>query len=424
MSRIEVYRKHRQQELAKKGFVEGKRKSLWWGPHPWEKDGGAVVNYYLLRKLNYLEPTHQFYGIPKSPNEINANALPFIRYFGLREFSGISQLINEQKIPLTILFHIPHDQFDNVIDPIHDVGGKIINHQTIHWPDDSIFQSNRLGDIDHWIAPTHFASTILSTVGRIPMNKITMIPHGVDTEKFYPHKTAIRSMLGIPENEKIIYIAGRCSLEKGIQQIIPIAQKLTEQYNANIIIRASSFKGLPQSEKMALIFNHLAKKNSRIYFLSDWYETAFIEQLTAECDIVLTPSGHEGFSLVPLEGMACAKPVAASLIPVHAELLTPRNHYCGILMECTEHTIFVNQWQEKKRSVQVPSSDLIYGTLQYLLENPDECKYMGQKGYERAREIYDLTKVAIAWLKLIDDLAPSDYDMDIEIKKRLLEIKE
>ena len=34
-------------------------KSLWWGSLPNEQDGGAVVNFYLLRMLNYLNPEHK-----------------------------------------------------------------------------------------------------------------------------------------------------------------------------------------------------------------------------------------------------------------------------------------------------------------------------------------------------------------------------
>jgi len=37
---------------------------LWWGPQLNERDGGAIVSYYQLDKLNQLQPRDEHWAIP------------------------------------------------------------------------------------------------------------------------------------------------------------------------------------------------------------------------------------------------------------------------------------------------------------------------------------------------------------------------
>jgi glycosyltransferase involved in cell wall biosynthesis len=144
----------------------------------------------------------------------------------------------------------------------------------------------------------------------------------------------------------------------------------------------------------------MTKWDSRIHFIPQWTSPRAEEDLMANSDIVICPSGHEGFSLVPAEGMAMAKAVAVTDIPVHRELLSGKNGYCGLLMPPTDHTEFVNDIQ----SVKVPSADIVYGTLKYLLENPDEAKIMGENALVRIHENYSLRMVCEQWFNLLKTL--------------------
>ena len=93
----------------------------------------------------------------------------------------------------------------------------------------------------------------------------------------------------------------------------------------------------------------------------------------------------------------CGKPIALTDIPVHRELVGGQNGKCGLLMPPSEHTEYVNDVQ----SVIVPSKDMIYGTLKYILENPDEAKAMGQNASIRVKKHYGLEKVCKQWLDLL-----------------------
>lgn len=229
--------------------MKSNNSSLWWGPMPDETDGGAVVNKYLLQMMYYIEPKHEFHCIPKVPEELNARELPFANFYPIKTKGfgdipmAIPQLMLDKKLPLLTIFHIPWEFFP-IVDDIHAVGGMVLNHQTIHWPDDVLFQSPFLKDFDHWVVPTEFAKRILASNGKIPTSKMTMIPHGVNREKFYPHKSLLRESLGIKDDEKVIMWIGRCQLTKGAHVIIPMLRGLLEEFpKVHFIARARVYNG-------------------------------------------------------------------------------------------------------------------------------------------------------------------------------------
>lgn len=403
-------------------------KSLWWGAFPWEKDGGAIVQYYLLPMMNYLDPNHEFHCIPKVPEELDAGEMPFTNCYSIKTKGlgdippAISELMLDKQIPIMTMFHIPWEFFP-IVESIHDVGGIVINHQTVHWEDDVLFQSNKLREIDHWVAPTEFARRTLSTKGQVDSSKINVIPHGVNLEKFYPHRTVIRESLGIKDDETMILWVGRCQLTKGAHVIIPFLHKLLDEFpKVHFVARAGIYGGVQKSFEIGYILERMAKRNTRLHFMPEWFPASYMEDLTASCDMLICPSGHEGFSLPPLEAMACGKPVAVSAIPPHIELLGGKNRFCGMLMETTVSSEIVNSYPSNPDGtmVKVPKSELIYDSIKFMLENPDEMKAMGKNGMDRARGTYDLAKIANDWLNLFEKLVPEDYSMDKRMEKRLL----
>jgi len=228
---------------------------------------------------------------------------------------------------------------------------------------------------------------------------MTKIPHGVDLTKFYPHKTELRKELGIKDNQKMILFIGRCQLVKGIVPLMLIARKVCDEFDCHIVFKAGVHAGVYKAREIGYMLEKMTKWDSRIHFIQEWKPTDWHEELVASSDIVCTPSGHEGSSLVPLEGMACSRPVCITDIPVHRELIGGQGK-CGLLMPPSEHTEYVNDVQ----SVKVPSSDMIYGSLKYLLENWDEASEMGAKGLLRAKEYYDLNKICLQWFDLFGEL--------------------
>jgi glycosyltransferase involved in cell wall biosynthesis len=391
-------------------------KSLWWGAMPWEQDGGAVVNYYLMKMMNYLEPKHEFHAVPKVPTSFEPAALPFVEFFTPHYNNGgavdnqhlykeIPSYMLGNNIPLMVMFHIDWEYFP-MASFVKAVGGKTLVHQTVHWNNDVLFKSKVLGNVDSWVAPTKWAANQLLRYGKIKRDKIKYIPHGVNMERFYPHGTTFRKYLNIKPDQKVILFTGRCSLEKGLHQLIPVMRPIIKDYNAVFVIRASVHPLLEKSMDMGFILDSMARHHKwNIRWIHSWTSPEAMEELTASCDILVQPSGHEGFDVPLVEAMACKKAIAVTNIPNHKEIMGGKNRECGIFMEPTVNAKLVNDGQQM---IKVPSSDCIEGTLRYLLENPDECEYFASHGYERAKRNYNLAKVANKWLDHFDSLSPEE----------------
>jgi len=388
-------------------------KILHWGAFPNEEDGGAVVNYYLLKMLNYLDPNRLYYAIPKVPHMLASNELPFVEFMipkykmGLAKenkhlFKQIPQYMFVNKIPLLVMFHIPWE-FYPMANSVKQIGGKTLIHQTVHWKTDHMFKSKYLNDIDSWIVPTRWAEDQLNTVGKVGRKKIKYLPHAVNVEKFYPHQTKFREQLGLKPNQKIILIAGRCSLAKGLHEVIPVMRPIIKDYDAIFVIRAGIHERVAKSKEIGHIIKMLSMQTRNIAFMPRWMPPSMMEELMASADILLQSSGHEGFDVPLIEAMACKVAIAVNNIPNHWEVMGSKNRLCGIFMQPTVTAEILN---DGKQPIKVPSSDVIEGTLRFMLENPDECQSYAEHGYARVRRNYNLAKVANDWLNHMDSLFP------------------
>lgn len=379
-------------------------KSLIWGALPWEPDGGAVVAYYQLQMMHYLEPNHEFHGIPKVPDYLDLEALPFMEFatvdYRLSEeliYGHISRYLTENEIPLLILWHIPPKFFPIV----EHVNTKVLNWQTVHWKTDTFLKNKHNSDIDFWVAPTKWAKDQLASIGGVKRSQIRYIPHAVNTEKFYPHDTAFRESLNLGKDQKVILFVGRCSLAKGLHQLIPVMRPIIRDYDAHFIIKAGMFEEITKSKEIGFIIDKMAYRSPNIHWIPQWKEPAFVEELMASADILVQPSGHEGFDVPLTEAMACKKAIAVTNIPNHWEILGERNRFCGVFMEPTENTFTIN---EGIQMIKVPSAHTIEETLRFMLDNPDECEAMAENGFRRVKQHYNLANISDKWLDLLNEL--------------------
>jgi len=350
-----------------------------------------------------MDPMFEIHAAPKVYDQAKPMSLPLVlfhavgtKYFGHIP-NEIPKIMKKYDIPALILWHIPWEYFP-IVDKVHKLGKKVINWQTIHWRNDVLFMSDKLHDFDWWVPPTQYAMDTLADVGGIPKNKMTMIPHGIDTMLYYPHESVWRQRLfGRNDKKKTILFVGRCQLTKGIVPLMLSARKLVNEFNCRVVFKGGVYGGVYKSKEIAHLINKMTRWEKDINFIPQWTTTNYIEEMMAGCDILVCPSGHEGFSLPPAEAMACGKPVAITDIPVHRELIGGRSGKCGLLMPPSKHTEYVNDIQ----SVTVPDRDMVYGTLKWLLENPDEAEAMGKNGMKRIKKYYDLEKVCQDWFDLL-----------------------
>ena len=119
---------------------------------------------------------------------------------------------------------------------------------------------------------------------------------------------------------KQIIFAGRLSHEKGIDSLISISQKLTDDIHL-IILGAG-----PEEKKI----NDLVKNHKNIHFFGYQNKNQTISLIRGS-DILIQPSLHEGISSTILEAMACKTAIIASDIGGNKELI--ENNLNGITIK-------------------------------------------------------------------------------------------
>ncbi len=132
--------------------------------------------------------------------------------------------------------------------------------------------------------------------------------------------------------QKQVIFAGRLSREKGIDSLISIAQKISNDIHL-IILGAG-----PEEQKI----KDLAKTHKNIHFLGYQNKKETISLIRGS-DILIQPSLQEGISSTLLEAMACKTAIIASNIGGNKELIT--NEKNGILIEPTNSKEFIKKIQ-------------------------------------------------------------------------------
>lgn len=174
---------------------------------------------------------------------------------------------------------------------------------------------------DRLIAATPLEKNQMSWLYGANPDKITIVPPGVDLERFKPlNRAEARDYLGIPQGHRLILFVGRIQPLKGIDILLrALAQVkrrepvLAQDICMSIIggdpnpdsdIEQAEFKRL-ESLQVELGIGDL------VTFLGARDQDTLVYYYTA-AEMVVMPSHYESFGMVALEAMACGTPVVAS----------------------------------------------------------------------------------------------------------------
>jgi len=143
------------------------------------------------------------------------------------------------------------------------------------------------------------------------LNDIDVIYNGVDTERFKPGLDE-RFRKGTPQ----FLFVGNLYEHKKVEELILALKEVVKGYpKAHLQIVGG---GIAYTILNNLIKKlHLQDNVALVGRVSD-FDLSFYY---ASCDVYVTASRYETFGLPLLEAMACGKPVVASSIPPHVELL-------------------------------------------------------------------------------------------------------
>ena len=168
----------------------------------------------------------------------------------------------------------------------------------------------------------------------VPEEKISVIPNGVDSYKFYPtSKEEVRRKLKLPD-KKIILSVGHLTPNKGFDYLIKALKILQTEFNKKdvylVIVGEGEFrKELEKSISLLNLGEHVRLAGAIPHKeMRDWYSAA---------DLFCLASGQEGWPNVILESLACGTPVVATSAGGIPEIISSNG--VGILAERTEQDI-------------------------------------------------------------------------------------
>ena len=222
-------------------------------------------------------------------------------------------------------------------------------------------------------------------------NKLTVIPPGVDTSRFYPiPEDEARSVIGVPSGNCMILFVGRIEPLKGIETLLRAIALLlkTEEINEcnyylAIIGGEPDSNGDESDSEMARLQN-LSRElgiHELVIFLGKRSQDTLPYYYSA-AQVVVVPSLYESFGMVALEAMACGIPVIASQVGGLAYLV-----------------------RDGKTGYVVPDGnpEALKQALQKLIENPDLREQMCSQAVDYARS-YDWSVISRKVSKLYESI--------------------
>ena len=171
-------------------------------------------------------------------------------------------------------------------------------------------------------------------------NVISVIPHGVDLDRFSPSKDQRESWskTGMPGEYGIINV-GRVRPEKGTDLFVKAMIAALPQLPKATAIIAGATKPKDRSFRNELDTRiKQAGLIERIKFLGE-IPSQDLPALLQGCKALVALPRYEGFGLTPLEGMACGLPIVASKTGYFEEFLNASNNdkTCGKIVSIEDY---------------------------------------------------------------------------------------
>lgn len=300
-----------------------------------------------------------------------------------------------KSIPLVIRLHgflskVPIIENDN----LKNNKSSQMEESTIHFFRSAINKENRqilwelekkaILNADALISPSlSMKKFVLNEINEIDDKDIKVIYNGIDFEVFdqiQPDEEVIRKKYNIKIGNKIVSYAGRISKPKGLETLIKaIPQVLSEYKDVTFVLMG------PIIDKSLI---ELSKKINGSIYINNIIFTGRIERedvykLLKISDLLVHPSLYEVLPTIILEAMASKKPVIASDISPHKELI--RDCKNGFLFETYNYEDLANKILE-------------------LLTDLNKSKKMGIYGYEIVSKDFTINKNGKVSLELYNSL--------------------
>jgi glycosyltransferase involved in cell wall biosynthesis len=220
--------------------------------------------------------------------------------------------------------------------------------------------------VDRVVATCRDEVAELTALGMEP-EQATIIPCGVDTDVFRP-------LLGRPRHRPRLLVIGRIVERKGVGNVIEALAGLPD---AELVVAGGPAADLldtaPEVDRLRRLATRLGVAD-RVRFVGA-VPRADVPALMASVDVVVAVPWYEPFGIVPLEAMACGRPVVGSAVGGLLDTIVP-----GVTGEL----------------VPPRRPDLLAPVLRELLDDLGRRAAYGRAGRARAVSTYQWRQVAAA----------------------------
>lgn len=162
---------------------------------------------------------------------------------------------------------------------------------------------------DHLVAISHYTKQCLIDYLGIRPEKITVVYHGIDHERFRPLTPAstIRETYRLPEGQRYLIYVGTEDPRKNLPTLVRALAQVRRELPEVELIKAGWSHSVEERQALVGLARELGVLEA-IHFLEDVREE-HLPQLYSLAELFVTPSLYEGFGFTLLEAMACGTPV-------------------------------------------------------------------------------------------------------------------
>ena len=182
----------------------------------------------------------------------------------------------------------------------------------------------------------------------VDISKIVPMHIGIDTGMFRPAAdsripNAIRKMLGIKEDEKMILTAGGDTTSKGSQEMMKALSMADKDFKKWKYVCKSwpSDCAREWREQEMRLADELGIKD-KVVFVEDEFDQIFMSHFINAADIYAAPSRLEGFGMIQVEAMSCGKPIISINKMGPSETII--HNETGFLAKVAEEVMLGSEW--------------------------------------------------------------------------------
>lgn len=232
-------------------------------------------------------------------------------------------------------------------------------------------QKKMYSSSDAVVTMTEYGRNLLIDYYGVPSDRIHVIPHGVDLERFEPSDSTSPKEMG----QRVLFV-GTLSGRKGVNYLVDAFSVVHSALpNARLILLGDGEDALRIRKQVA----HLCL-NDAVEFLGRVNDRELIRQYQA-ADLFVFPSLQEGFGIPLIEAMACGVPVVSTTATAIPDVVGD----AGILVEPGR-------------------SDLLAGAILCVLQSDSRRTELVNTGLSRVRKHFNWIAVANRFVQLYNSL--------------------